>query len=158
VHTATRFIECNPNIDQFEANWRIELPQGGIVRGRPEDVGTWPDAANDQPPNLRVLQLSNVGAGVVLADNRTQIDAQLTQYNDSVMTGAAGAAGSAGVGGSAGAGGSAAAVNSGGARIEDGGCSFGVGLPSSRLVGWGSTALLLGLIGLRTRRAHPRRE
>jgi Uncharacterized protein conserved in bacteria (DUF2330) len=155
VHTATRFIECNSNIDQFEANWRIELPQGGVVRGRPEDVGTWPSAANGQPANLRVLQMSNVGAGVVLADNRVQIETQLTQYNDSVMTGAAGASG----GGAAGAGGSMSSVGPGGARIEDGGCSFGpLAIAPSRLASWGSAGVLLGLLGLRARRAPRRRR
>jgi hypothetical protein len=154
VHTATRFIECNPNIGQFEANWRIELPQGGVVRGRPEDVGTWPNAANDQPPNLRVLQLSNVGAGVVLADNRVQIETQLTAYNDSVLTGAAGAAGAAGSAGAGGAGGD----TDGPRRIEDDGCSFGLALSPSRFAGWGSAALLLALFGLRTQRARRRRE
>src|SRR4029453_285744 len=67
VHSADRIIECNPNVYLSEANWRIELPQGGVIRGRPEDVGTWPSAVDAQPPNLRVLQLSSSGAGAVVA-------------------------------------------------------------------------------------------
>jgi hypothetical protein len=87
VHSAERIIECNSKIDISQANWRIELPQGGVVRGTPQDVGSWPNAFNGQPPNRRVLQLSSSGAGTVLADNSAAIGTQLVQYNDSVMSG-----------------------------------------------------------------------
>jgi hypothetical protein len=87
VHTAERIIECNPNVDQSQANWRIELPQGDVVRGKPQDVGTWPNQFSSQPPNRRVLQLSSSGAGTVLEDNRATIGTQLAQYNGSVMSG-----------------------------------------------------------------------
>jgi hypothetical protein len=87
VHSAERIIECNPKIDMSQANWRIELPQGDVVRGTPQDVGTWPSAFNTQPPNLRVLQLSSSGSGAVLEDNHEAIGTQLARYNDSVMSG-----------------------------------------------------------------------
>jgi hypothetical protein len=41
THTAERVVECNPDITQFDAPWRVELPQGGVIRG----VGSvWPTA------------------------------------------------------------------------------------------------------------------
>jgi hypothetical protein len=87
VHTAQRIIECNSDVEFSQANWRIELPQGGVVRGTPQDVGRWPSAFDTQPPNLRVLQLSASGAGTVLSDNQAAIGTQLVQYNDSVVRG-----------------------------------------------------------------------
>jgi hypothetical protein len=144
VHTADRVIECNSSIDMSAANWRIELPQGGVIRGRPEDVGTWPTAVNDQPPNLRVLQLSNSGAGAVLADNRVQIEAQLARYNDSVMRGVPGVPSD---------------TPGTGETRDGGGCSFSVSrLTLTRVVGWGAAALLLAFAGVRRRAAQrPRR-
>jgi len=87
VHTAQRIIECNSDVEFSQANWRIELPQGGVVRGTPQDVGRWPSAFDTQPPNLRVLQLSASGVGTVLSDNQAAIGTQLVQYNDSVVRG-----------------------------------------------------------------------
>jgi hypothetical protein len=86
LHTAERIIECNPKIYDYEAPWRIELPQGGVVRGRPEDVGTWPQAVDSQPANLRVLNLSNTGPGVVAEDNTEQITQMLASYNATITT------------------------------------------------------------------------
>lgn len=145
LHSAERIIECNPNISVSSASWRIELPQGGVIRGRPEDVGSWPGAVNAQPPNLRVLQLGTTGAGAVLADNSAQIEAQLAQYNDSVMTGAPMP-------------GPDVPVGDGVRRPSgDDGCSVALAPLSSRGVGWGAATLLLGLLGGRwCRRARPR--
>lgn len=84
VHTADRVIECSSSVYQWEAPWRIELPQGGIIRGTAADVGTWPEQLNDQPPNLRVLALSDTGSGVVAQDNTAEIQAQLASYNEGV--------------------------------------------------------------------------
>jgi len=141
LHTAERVIECNPSIAASAANWRIELPQGGVIRGRPEDVGSWPSAVNTQPPNLRVLQLSTTGSGAVLADNSAQIAAQLTQYNDSVMTGVP----------------MPDPTDATRPPSGDDGCSVTVAPLTSRWMGWGSVALVLGLAGLRWgRRARPR--
>jgi hypothetical protein len=84
LHTADRIIECNPGLFQFEAPWRIELPQGGVIRGTPETFGTWPEQVADQPANFRVLTLSDTGTGLVTSDNSTQINDMLTLYNESV--------------------------------------------------------------------------
>ena len=145
LHSAERIIECNPSISASAASWRIELPQGGVIRGRPEDVGSWPSAVNTQPPNLRVLQLSTTGSGAVLADNSAQIAAQLTQYNDSVVSGNP-------MPDPTGPSGDPTRPPSG-----DDGCSVTVVPLTPHWVGWGSVALVLGLAGLRWgRRARPR--
>ena len=83
VHTAERIIECNPKIYEFEAPWRIELPQGGIVRGTAEQVGTWPDFT-DQPANLRILRQGDSGEGRTVEDNKAAIEDMLNDYNDSI--------------------------------------------------------------------------
>jgi hypothetical protein len=88
IHTAERIIECNPNIYDFEAPWRIELPQGGVIRGLAADVGTWPQAVDSQPANLRVLTLSDIGPGVVAEDNSETINQMLASYNATVPAGA----------------------------------------------------------------------
>jgi len=80
-HTADRVIECNPDISQFDASWRIELPQGGIVRGGAEDFGTWPAAFASMPPNRVITRLSDSGAGKTIEDNTDAIDAALDAYN-----------------------------------------------------------------------------
>jgi hypothetical protein len=97
VHTAERIIECNSSVTASEANWRIELPQGGVVRGTARDVGTWPAAAAEQPPNFRVLKLATEGAGVVVQDNSTAIASALESYNAGVP-GRGSASGAGGIG------------------------------------------------------------
>jgi RNAse (barnase) inhibitor barstar len=87
IHTAERIIECNSSVEQSAATWRIELPQGGVIRGRAQDVGTWPDAVAAQPANFRVLKLATAGAGEVLQDNGAAISAGLDTYNDSRPSG-----------------------------------------------------------------------
>ena len=145
VHSAERIIECNPNIELSSANWRIELPQGGVIRGRPEDVGSWPAAVNTQPPNLRVLQLGTTGAGAVLADNSAQIQAQLTQYNDSVMAGAPMPGPDVSLGDDV------------RPPPGDDGCSVALAPLSPHWMRWGSVSLLLGLVGLGWSRRGRRR-
>ena len=44
VHRAERIIECDRDVYQFEAPWRIEFPQGTTIRGTADDVGNWPGA------------------------------------------------------------------------------------------------------------------
>ncbi|HTV19854.1 MAG TPA: hypothetical protein VMG12_14315, partial [Polyangiaceae bacterium] len=139
-HNAERVIECNPSVDISAANWRIELPQGGVVRGRAQDVGTWPTAVDEQPPNLRVLQLGTTGAGAVLADNRAEIEAQLGAYNDSVMsddptTGSM----MPGLGGDV-------------RTLSNDSCAIGAPFAASRRTGWAGAALLLSMLGLGWRR------
>jgi hypothetical protein len=87
LHTADRIVECSAQFYDWEAPWRIELPQGSVIRGTAQDVGAWPSAANSQPPNLRVLQLSASGQGAELENNKDIIDAQLATYNEQVLSG-----------------------------------------------------------------------
>jgi hypothetical protein len=84
VHNADRIIECSPSVYQFEAPWRIELPQGSVVRGTAQSVGTWPTAFDEQPANVRVLSLGATGSGQVMQDNAETIDGMLATYNASV--------------------------------------------------------------------------
>jgi hypothetical protein len=84
-HTAERVIECNPTVSQFEAPWRIELPQGGVVRGTANSVGTWPTALDGLPPNARIVRTGDSGAGKVVEDNSEPILTQLATYNASVL-------------------------------------------------------------------------
>jgi MYXO-CTERM domain-containing protein len=86
VHTAERIIECAPGYYQSEAPWRIELPQGGVVRGGPEQLGSWPTAFDDLPANRRILRQGETGSGRVLEDNSELIDASITTYSASVPT------------------------------------------------------------------------
>jgi MYXO-CTERM domain-containing protein len=87
VHTADRVIECSARFYDWEAPWRIELPQGSVIRGTAQDVGIWPAAADSQPPNLRIVQLSESGEGAELENNKSVIDAQLATYNEQVLRG-----------------------------------------------------------------------
>lgn len=86
VHTAERIIECNPDIDQFDAPWRIEFPQGGVIRGTADQVGTWPNATADMPSNLLIRRLGESGAGRVIEDNTAEIGRLLAVYNASLPT------------------------------------------------------------------------
>ncbi len=111
VHTAERIIECNPGLYQSQAPWRIELPQGGVVRGIAQNVGTWPSQLGALPPNQSITQLGASGTGKVLEDQSKAIQEQLAAYNAMVPTplgvpsGGSGSSGSSGnPGGSAGSG------------------------------------------------------
>ena len=84
IHTAERIIECAPGYYQDEAPWRIELPQGGVIRGGPSDVGTWPTAFDTQPPNRRVLRQGETGSAQVVEDNASGIDKALDDYSASL--------------------------------------------------------------------------
>jgi hypothetical protein len=138
-HTAERVIECSPNVSQFEAPWRIELPQGGVVRGNANTVGTWPTALDVLPPNARIVRTGDSGAGRVVEDNAEPILTQLANYNASVLpTLGSGSAGSAGSGSANGANG----ASGGGCGIAPTNTSWGV------LLG----ALAVGSARLRRRR------
>lgn len=121
LHSAERVIECNPDVYEFEANWRIDFPQGTTIRGTPEDVGTWPDEIADQPSSFRIMQLSDSGEGMVVEDNSGQINVMLTNYNDSV----------------------APTAGSGKSSSGGGGCSLTTGNADTAAALW-----LLGLVGL----------
>ena len=83
VHTAERVIVCNPAVEEFQAPWRIELPQGGVVWGTADQAsaGSWPDELSTLPPNRVILHAAETGEGKVLEDNSTMILAQLERYN-----------------------------------------------------------------------------
>ncbi len=142
VHTADRVIECNSSVSQFDAPWRIELPQGGVVRGIGAQTGTWPDFGA-LPPNRRILRSGASGAGKVLEDNSTKIGSALDTYNATVPTT---------VTGSGASGGGTSGLNTAGG----GGCNLaGVASPFGAFLGLAT----LGAIVARRRRqsAKPRR-
>jgi MYXO-CTERM domain-containing protein len=126
IHTAERIIECNPSVYQFEANWRIELPGGGVIRGTPADVGSWPDALAEMPANLAIRREAESGDGNVVEDNSEDIDAFLAEYNGNIPTtvgmgGAGGGAEPEGSGGTSGGTTSAGGTNQGGTQSSTGG-------------------------------------
>ncbi|HXK16414.1 MAG TPA: DUF2330 domain-containing protein [Polyangiaceae bacterium] len=84
IHTAERVIECSAGYYQEEAPWRIELPQGGIIRGGPSDVGNWPGSFDSQPPNLMITRQGESGTGEVLEDNSAKIKTAVTNYSNGV--------------------------------------------------------------------------
>jgi hypothetical protein len=73
VHTAEQVIECSPDWYRWQAPWRVELPQGGTVRGSSQ--GNWPidPVVSDMPANRKVVQLSEEGSGEVIKDNSQAI-------------------------------------------------------------------------------------
>jgi len=95
-HSADRIVECNPNVYFSQAPWRIELPQGGVIRGISSQTGTWPAELGKLPPNRVIVRAAASGEGKVLEDNSGEIDAQLTTYNATVPE--AGTVGSGGAG------------------------------------------------------------
>jgi hypothetical protein len=160
THTADRIIECNRRVYQFEAPWRIELPQGSVIRGTAQDVGTWPSAVDSQPANLRVLTLSSSGAGAEVANNKAAIDEQLAAYNRLVagnvpiddramaMPGANGSLPGSGVLGD----------DTGRARSTDGGCALVTSSEKPSGERWWGLGLLTALVSLRRRTARPARR
>ncbi len=116
-HNAERIIECNPRISQSEAPWRIELPQGGVVRGNAGSVGTWPTALDALPPNSRIVRTGDSGAGKVVEDNAEPIRTQLADYNASILPSTPSGNGDSANGGSASNGASDGSVSGGGCTI-----------------------------------------
>ena len=155
-HTADRIIECNPKVSTFEAPWRIELPQGGVIRGIGSNVGAWPAEFDTLPPNRLIVRTSESGSGKVIEDNSAAIGKKLATYNASVpktvVPGAATGTGTAG-GGSVnngngnGGDGAASAVPS--TSVSGGGCN--VAPSGSPLAAFVAAAALAG-VALRRRR------
>jgi hypothetical protein len=147
IHTAERIIECNPDIYQWEAPWRIEFPQGGVVRGTADQVGTWPDFTA-QPANLRILRQGESGDGDVLEDNSDTIEEMLDAYNETIPTpgGTGGSGGTIGFGGSMGLGGRTSPDGS--RNGSDSGCNMRGGTAS------GAPWVVLALALLARRRRH----
>jgi MYXO-CTERM domain-containing protein len=84
IHTAERVIECSAGYYQEEAPWRIELPQGGVIRGTPSDVGNWPTSFASQPANRLITRQGESGDGKVLEDNTDEIRTEVANYRASV--------------------------------------------------------------------------
>lgn len=84
VHQADRVVECDGSVFEFEAPWRIDFPQGTVIRGTPEDVGSWPSEVDEQPANFRVLTLAASGDGTVVDDNAETITGMLATYNATI--------------------------------------------------------------------------
>lgn len=126
-HTAERVIECNASVSQFQAPWRIELPQGGVIRGTAAAANpqTWPAGLDALPPNRVITQTAETGSGKVIEDNSAGIKTLLTAYNASIPAGGAG--GSSGAGSSGAASGGAASSGAGGAAVGKGGEASGKG-------------------------------
>lgn len=82
IHTATQVIECSPEINYYEAPWRIELPSGDMIRGKGQ--GTWPIdvATTDLPANHKILMLTTEGQGEVVEDNSEKINEALFKMNE----------------------------------------------------------------------------
>jgi hypothetical protein len=142
-HTADRIIECDPSLYQFEAPWRIELPQGSVVRGTAADAQSqiWPSALNKQPPNLLIVRSAETGKGKVVEDNSAAINDGLDTYNAEVAMGTTSSTGGAGGSnvGSAGASnfGSAGASNPGGAGASATAGAAGTASPAKSVSGGG---------------------
>jgi hypothetical protein len=153
VHTAERIIECNPSIYQSQASWRIELPQGGVVRGTAAQTGTWPDF-EDQPATFRILRQGETGDGRVVEDNGGVIEDLLDAYNDSLPnpTGTGGATGTGGTTATGGATGLGGTNDADATRPRgDSDCSMRHGSGSS--LPWAALALLLLSRRVRSRKA-----
>ena len=84
VHTAERVIECDEGTLLQDAPFRIELPQGDVVRGTAQDVGSWPVSLNSLPANRLVSMQSASGPGRVAEDNREMISNELSDHNATV--------------------------------------------------------------------------
>lgn len=97
IHTADRVIECSPDVTQFDAPWRIELPNGGVIRGTASDLssatsGTWPEGLAALPANQTIMRQASTGEGKVLEDNETLIETELAAYNERIAPGSSTAA------------------------------------------------------------------
>jgi hypothetical protein len=78
IHTAKQYIQCSPKIAQYDAPWRIELPQGGVIVGTGGQGGyDWPVAEGSMPANLKIVMLSTSGSGKVVTDNSGMIGTML---------------------------------------------------------------------------------
>jgi MYXO-CTERM domain-containing protein len=81
VHTAELYVECRSGIQAYDAPWRLELPQGGTIRGT--SGNEWPKTG--VPANRKIVQLSETGSGQVVKDNSQQILSTLVDKGGDVM-------------------------------------------------------------------------
>ncbi|MEM1414828.1 MAG: DUF2330 domain-containing protein [Myxococcota bacterium] len=82
-HVVTRTIECSPDVNQFDAPWRVELESGDVVRGTGQ---TWPLSLDnsDMPAAARISRVGTTGTGEVTVDNTASIAASLDAHNDTI--------------------------------------------------------------------------
>jgi hypothetical protein len=79
THTADQFVECTPEVAQFEAPWRVVLPQGSVVRGQGQ---VWPfDTEGEMPANREIRQMDTDGTGEVVSDNTSVISQAIERSN-----------------------------------------------------------------------------
>ena len=89
VHTAQQIIECQKDLDFCSAPWRIELPQGGVLKGQGCN-NQWPLGLDSNlPANLLVVSVGTSGSGDVLEDNTEEVLAALFAQSGMESTGMA---------------------------------------------------------------------
>jgi hypothetical protein len=77
VHTADLYIECRPDLYEYQAPWRLVLPRGGTLKGDSQ-TGDWPiRLGGGTPANLKIVQLSETGSGEVITDNTDKVGAMV---------------------------------------------------------------------------------
>jgi hypothetical protein len=77
VHKADLYIECRPDLYEYQAPWRIVLPRGGMLQGDSQ-TGAWPiRLGGGAPANLKIVQLSESGSGDVITDNTDKVGAMV---------------------------------------------------------------------------------
>ncbi|HYP76447.1 MAG TPA: DUF2330 domain-containing protein [Polyangiaceae bacterium] len=164
-HTANRVVECNPKVSFSEAPWRIELPQGGVIRGvGSQGLGSWPQPLVELPPNFSIVRTGESGTGKVLENNADAIGDLLASYNADVesgviptgtggatggATGIAGSPSSRAGGSSVSSGASASSPDNDSSKSASGGCNIGhTGAPAGAV----AMAAALAAVALRRRR------
>jgi hypothetical protein len=73
IHTAQQILGCDGE------TWRVELPQGDVVRGF--QAGVWPVQGSDGPAALKILQLGTEGRGRVVEDNTAVVERMIASRN-----------------------------------------------------------------------------
>jgi hypothetical protein len=77
VHQAEQVIQCSKDVDFCSAPWRLELPQGGVIKGEGCQY-QWPFGVDsDLPANLLVVSIGTSGAGEVVENNTDKVLAAL---------------------------------------------------------------------------------
>jgi len=164
-HTANRVVECNPKVSFSEAPWRIELPQGGVIRGvGSQGLGSWPQPLVELPPNFSIVRTGESGTGKVLENNADAIGDLLASYKADVesgviptgtggatggATGVAGSPSSRAGGSSVSSGASASSPDNDSSKSASGGCNIGhTGAPAGAV----AMAAALAAVALRRRR------
>jgi len=81
VHQAEQVIECSSDVNFCDAPWRIELPQGGVIKGAGCQYN-WPLGLDSGlPANLLVVSLSTSGSGDVVENNTDTVKAALFEQS-----------------------------------------------------------------------------